>query len=437
MNDQSDAWADAPAHPLNAIAEQFKAPDTERHQSDAVASSPPSLSLLKLSSPALLIDQSLNVVWQNSLACSMLWQVQDQKINPSHAPSIFDLLFSSAFQRRVDPWKQWLAFFVDTVRHVTTPSDLEGVIEELAEERQLLVKGMITDLEDTSHPTRRRSGLYGSLIDGHGTAFDVAVTRFESNVLMVFEPRSADDPQLVEAEDSGVKIRSEMPHQQPQPVKIDLCVLSAVLNDAKTIRTEMLDEEYGRLFLRIWHLCAETIEDFGGEVSQSGGTGILGYFLSSGRNPSSPLGAIQCALELKRKILEVGREWKIRKGWLHDIDLNMGIHTGIEQMVTLPSSLGDQLLTLGATLDVARYLSGISSGGQIWATKAVIHCVPENDLKSLRFGIFRTDNQRQVFIARYFSRIRDLAPAKGSGSNPESDLGACAVTQIFDRQGHG
>jgi class 3 adenylate cyclase len=137
-------------------------------------------------------------------------------------------------------------------------------------------------------------------------------------------------------------------------------------------------------------------------------------------------------------MMELGRQWKIRKGWLRDIDLNIGIHTGVEYVAYVPSSSGDFLLALGATLDTAKYLSGIASGGQIWATKAVINRVPEKEMKALRFGIFRMDGNRQVFIARYFSRIRDLAfTAAGPEGGGPGDLGNCAVTQIFDRQGHG
>lgn len=435
MNDQ----ADAPAHPLNAIAEQFKPSDIERHPpgEQEVAPSPPSLSLLKLSSPAILIDQTLRVVWQNSEACEELWHITDHQPNPPQTPSIFELLLSADFQHRVATWKQWLTFFLERVRHLATASDLESAISELADEKQQLVRRMLTDLEDRSQPAIAISGLHGSLHDGHGTAFDIAVTRFESNLLMAFEPRPADVVQRGKTEAIGTEKHSQMPHPAPEPTRTEVCVLSAVLDGAQTIRTEMLDEEYGLLFLRIWQICTETIEAFGGQIGQVVGTGFLSYFLPGERTPSPSLGAVQCALELKRNIMDVGREWKIRKGWLHDIDLNIGIHTGVEQMAILPSSSGDHLLPLGATMDVATYLSGVSSGGQIWATKALIHRVPENELKSLRFGIFRTDSHRQVFIARYFSRIRDLAAVRDSDSRPKNALGACPVTQLFDRQGHG
>jgi hypothetical protein len=67
----------------------------------------------------------------------------------------------------------------------------------------------------------------------------------------------------------------------------------------------------------------------------------------------------------------------------------------------------------------------------------MIHRVPESELKSLRFGIFRSDSHRQMFVARCFSRIRDLAAAESPALHLDEEMGACAVTQVFDRQGHG
>lgn len=434
MNEQGDAKA----HPLNAIAGQFKRSegDTDRNVGHEALSSPPPLSLLKLMAPAILIDRTLHVVWQNKAAYETLWHADDAVPDSSHAPSIFDLLLSSAFQNRIERWKEWLRFFLVKIRHLPTASELEQQIEALTDEGRLTAKSVLTDLNDAPRVNPSSAGSYGLLEDGRGTTFEVAVIRFESRLLMVFEPVPAGDIQHRESKMNGDEKSAELVQKLSQPTKAEISILAATLNDAVTLRTEMLDEEYSHLFMSIWQICSETITSFGGVVSQSG-SDILGYFLSPKQSETDRLGAIQCALELKNRMLELGREWKIRKGWLQDIDLNIGIHTGVEYMASASSGLGGHILVLGETLDIAKHLAGIATGGQIWATKAVIHRLPEKELKSLRFGIFRTENNRQVFIARYFSRIRDLNAEGDSDAGTEGDMGACAVTQIFDRQGHG
>ena len=438
MNEQ----AETPIHPLNAISEQFKSSDTgsdrgdDRQPSD-VETTAPSLSLLKLSSPAILIDQTLQVIWQNSAACKVLWHIDDAPPFSSQTQSIFDLLFKKGVFEQTDRWTEWLVFFLVQARQLTSVQEVGRQIEDLQDEQRQIVQAALNGLEKRIGSQRFTGNAYGTLQDGHGAVFDAVVTRFESNTLMVFEARHAVGvgPGVMSArEDSR---RSELAQSPSQAAKSEISVLSAELNDAGTLRAEMLDEEFSRLFLRVWETTAETIEAFGGVVSQSSGTGILGYFLPGDNNGNRSLGAIQCALELKRKMSELGREWKIRKGWLHDIELNMGIHTGVEYMASVPTIMGDHLLTLGETLDVAKHLSQIASGGQIWTTKTLIHRVPESELKSLRFGIFRSDSHRQMFVARCFSRIRDLASAESPALNLDEEMGACAVTQVFDRQGHG
>ncbi len=433
---------DTPTHPLNAISGQFKSSDAESdrdndRQPPEIVTTSPSLSLLKLSSPALLIDQALQIVWQNHAACKVLWHIDDPPPAPSQAHSIFDLLFKKGHFEQTDHWREWLLFFLVQAIQLTSVQEVERRIEDLPDNQRRTVQSALGGLGKVVDSPHFTGNAYDALQDGHGAVFNVVVTRFESNALMVFESRPADGAGLsvMTAADAGR--RAELAQRFSQAAKSEISVLSAELNDAVTLRTEMLDEEFGHLFLRVWEISAETIEAFGGVVSQSSGTGILGYFLPGDDTENRPLGAIQCALELKRKMSELGREWKIRKGWLHDIELNMGIHTGVEYMAAVPTMLGDHLLALGETLDVAKHLSQIVSGGQIWTTKALIHRVPDKELKSLRFGIFRSDSHRQVFIAKCFSRIRDLATVGSSAPRQDGEMGACAVAQVFDRQGHG
>ena len=432
--------ADAPIHPLNAIAEQFKPADTEMDRIEKIDGremTAPALSLLKISSPAILLDQALQIVWQNNAARQKLWHITETVPDRSPFYSIFDLLFEPRFQNHVDNWKQWLRFFLEQARSLTSEHTVVRLAEELPDEQRQTIQAMLTELTATSDRASANTNLYQLSREGDGTVFEVVVTRFETRSLMVFEPRPDGEVDHPHRKILDVQKHKDFVHQLSYPTKMGLCVLSAGLNDADTLRTEMLDEEFSQLLLRIWGISAETVEENGGIIHQSNGTGLLGYFLPTGDSAINPMGAIQCALELKRKMSELGREWKIRKGWLHDIDLNMGIHAGYEFIASVPAALGNLLLALGETLDVANCLSTIASNGQIWTTKAVIQCLPEKELKHLRFGIFRSENHRQVFIARYFSRIRDLSVTGDSNIHLGGDMGAHAVTQIFDRQGHG
>jgi hypothetical protein len=66
--------------------------------------------------------------------------------------------------------------------------------------------------------------------------------------------------------------------------------------------------------------------------------------------------------------------WKLRQSWLHDIEINMGIHYDMEYVGILTSALGDCLTSFGSALSTApRVLAHMSQNGQLWATKALIN----------------------------------------------------------------
>jgi adenylate cyclase len=236
---------------------------------------------------------------------------------------------------------------------------------------------------------------------------------------------------------AALEQRIEMVRQHPHPVKMDFHVLAARLHNADTLRAEILDEEFGRLMIRLLKIAIGTLEQHGALVYQRAACGLLAFFLPADAAGDNPIHVIQCALDLKTRMRELGREWKIRKRWLHNIELNIGISAGHEYLTMLPTSLGDSLMPLGSARTVAAGLSDMAVKGQIWTTKEVISQVPEHELRHLRFGIFRGEGHQQVFVARCFSRIRDLSGAPVPPFDAGGELGALAVTQIFDRQGPG
>lgn len=229
----------------------------------------------------------------------------------------------------------------------------------------------------------------------------------------------------------------EQVRQHPQPVQMAFDVMVARLNNADTLRAEMLDEEFGRLASRLVKTAISTLAPYGALVYPYGVFGFVIFFLPDDGSGHHPMQTIQAALDLKARMIELGREWKIRKGWLHNLELNIGINSGNELIMALPTARGDNLMPLGDAQTVAAGLSELAVNGQIWTTKTLINQVPPGELKHLRFGIFRGESDRQVFVSRCFSRIRDLSGGGRVRCDVESDLGAQAVTQIFDRQGHG
>jgi hypothetical protein len=90
-------------------------------------------------------------------------------------------------------------------------------------------------------------------------------------------------------------------------------------------------------------------------------------------------------------------------------------------------------ISAGDTVQMAAYLAHLAANGEIWTTKALINQVPPNALKNIRFGIFRDDEHRRVFVARSFSRLRELPDHPAFPSDVQVDFATRSVTQIFDQ----
>ena len=393
-----------------------------------------SLSLDSIKVPAILIDRQLRIAWQNKSAQTQIW-LQASSINSSASqPFLFDLLFDPLFQNKVENWRQWVAFFLRHAQGVVPPDELKQLIEQQSDRPYDVLQTMLVDTLPAYGGSLFSGRIRQVLTTGPLISFWVVAADFAEGRLLVFD-QTVDASVGVDMAKSGdLDQRWENVKQLSQPAKQPFYVLAARLNQADTLRTEMLAEEYSRLLNRVWKATIEIIEQSGGIVNHPNSSSLLGYFLPLDNNDTTPQQLVQCALELKAQMVELGREWKIRKGWLHNIELNMGLHFGEEFMGTIQSSTGDILMTFGDTLQVASCLAQLATNGQIWATKILVNQLPSREVKQLRFGIFRHDGHHQVFIARYFSRVSDLTGIGDRLVEINDEIGRLAVTQIFDRQ---
>lgn len=217
------------------------------------------------------------------------------------------------------------------------------------------------------------------------------------------------------------------------PVQTVFYILAARLNNAGILQAELLPEEYSRLSNCLVHRFATVIETYGGIFEQQAGIGPVAYFLPK-HTSDSPMPVIDCALEIKSQINDISREWKTRKGWLHDIQLNMAMHRADEFIGLLATPLGSALLTHGSALSTCSRLCELASAGQIWSTKDLVNQLDREEIERLNFGIYRSSNHRQVLVGKSFSRLVDLTDLDLKPMKDDIHISELAATQIFDRQ---
>ncbi|HLA27465.1 MAG TPA: adenylate/guanylate cyclase domain-containing protein [Syntrophales bacterium] len=225
------------------------------------------------------------------------------------------------------------------------------------------------------------------------------------------------------------KIISELMKQR-MPSLVSFCVLVAGLQDSSRICAELPPEEYFDLIRDIWKCMNQIFEKYYGTYGKQVGDGIVYYFFKDNDN-SYIVNSIYCAIELRQKIKELDLEWKIRKGWLNDLYLNIGINEGQEFFGTISSAPNIEFTALGDSVNHAGRLSDLARYGAILTTKNLINRLSTGDRKKIRFGIRLKDHDREALVENIFSRVMDMLPLDDAKYSRFNDIATLAVTEIL------
>ena len=129
--------------------------------------------------------------------------------------------------------------------------------------------------------------------------------------------------------------------------------------------------------------------------------------------------------------MRLSNEWKVNKGWLNDLFLNIGINEGEEYFGVIPAAPSIEFTALGDSVNYAGRLSDLARHGSIWTTKNLINRLNETERKLLRYGIHRKDGDRDVLVENVFSRVMDLVPQETPKSYKFKDIATLPVTEIL------
>jgi class 3 adenylate cyclase len=449
------AQSNDPIHPFDAIASKFNHPEMNRSSSTNAAASgkveagtsqsvgigfPHPITPETIKEPAIILSRDLRVIWQNQGANTQIWHKSTDSGLINEEMDIFDIIYDSHFQNTVNNWRQWVAFFIRQAMAMLSVDELERLFSLKMDWQSEALLAMLTDFQPMTSLSTYQGHLQRIANDEIET-FQVVGLNFDRGRLLVFESVGIDssDAPINSPQRHLISRSFDLTKAIEQQTKVPVAILCARLNKADVFSSELLAKDYSRLLGRLWEITGETIQEYSGVFSQYEASGMIGFFLLAEKANHFFVNVIQCALELKNRIGDLGRQWKIQKGWMHDIELNMGIHVGDEYFTPLASSSGGNFIPLGDILRVAATLSSLSNSGQIWTSKEAIDQLSTTQLEALRFGVFRSDQEyaRHVFIPKCFSKIGDLKDQKEIGSTLDQSYLGKPVTQVFDYQGRG
>jgi class 3 adenylate cyclase len=384
--------------------------------------------------PALLLNAQLKIPWQNAAAQVQIWHSAGTAGNDTCARGIFDLLFHPVFKHQVANFSDCLEFFVFQLCAYLPKDQLLTSIGLMDGDHIAAVVPLVEKL-DPSGSTNRSAihYLHQTLKDGSSRSYEVTATNFNEGRLLVFdllEPAAKRQHAIV------VKPPSDRPASLLRTEKVPYILLAAQLDNAVRLRTEMMTDEYQRLISDLCLKCLTKVEHYGGVFGKHVESGFFAYFHLDQDRETGPMRLIECVFEIQEMMGDVEREWRIRKGWLHHIKLNMGLHWERGYLGKLTTSAGEMLTSFGVGLQVTSAISQLAQDGQVWATKALINQIPPQTQIQLRFGILRLDgHRRQTFIRKGFACVKDLFAESHASALHGDLLNLLPITQIFDRSG--
>lgn len=138
-----------------------------------------------------------------------------------------------------------------------------------------------------------------------------------------------------------------------------------------TALSEKLDpEQYSTMVSDYQQLCKDSIDQFGGEIHEFLGDGVVTFFGFPVAHEDDALRSVQCGLDILKRIEQVN---KIReKNGLELIAARIGIHTG----TAVAGEIVGRKQVLGKTPNIAARLEGLADVNSVVISPATFRLVP-------------------------------------------------------------
>ena len=169
-----------------------------------------------------------------------------------------------------------------------------------------------------------------------------------------------------------------------------------------------------------------------GTHGKHAGDGLLYYFFPQ-PDSNYVFNAVRCAREIKAEMQKISKAWQIRKNWLNELYLNIGLTEGQEWLGTFQSATSVDFVVLGDSINQAARISDFARYGAIWVTKSVIGKLSAAERNKVRFGVNRkSPEDREVFVSSSYALVSALVNFDVARNEKLRDIAALPVTEIVE-----
>ncbi len=378
--------------------------------------------------PAYMVNYNFELTWYNEPARQNILGF-DAPPPGSESRNIFLLLLNSANGKSASRRSELMRLYVSLAKPRLSKASLLGIvknldhdaaalIDELYEESERITRQLVVERPCTLH-------------DGSGAAeaWQVYGIYFREGILIIHVPAGEVDPSLLEfISRRDIVVRNLLRKQLP--VLTPLAVLLADLQSSVKICSELPPDEYFELINQIWSTMAPVFRKYYGTYGKHVGDGMVYYFFPQ---PDSNyiFNAVACAHELKQEMRKISKHWQLRKNWLNELYLNIGLHEGQEWLGTFQSATSVEFAVLGDTINHAARLSDFARFGSIWATKNLVSKLTAEERARVDFGITRRgDGDREHFVTSSYSQMGSLVDLNLERHEKLREIATLPITEI-------
>ncbi|MGA8864692.1 MAG: adenylate/guanylate cyclase domain-containing protein [Gallionella sp.] len=421
----------ASSTPYTAASEPFGSADIKVPQIvNAAKSDALRLTIDHIPYPAYMVNYKFEITWLNEEARTELFDSFDHLPADIKDRNALSYLINGRLGRNGANREELLQFYLLLGKGRFSRDDLMNILSGKAG----IPTGNAEEALAQVYPngTLMQLPLTLCLENGEIVHYNVYASYYREGILFIHLPGHADSESLLGIlERRDEVIRSLL--KKHLPVLTDVAVLVADLQSSVRICSELPPEEYFELINQIWATMEPIFRKYYGTHGKHVGDGMVYYFFPQ-PDCNYISNALMCAKEMKAAMLNISKEWQMRKNWMNALCLNIGLNEGYDWLGIFQNETKVEFTVLGDTINHATRLSEFARDGAIWATKNLLGKLPAIKRQRIKFGIRRQNaDGHEIFISEFYSRVSELTNLNAAVNNKiMHDIATLPVTEIME-----
>ena len=360
-----------------------------------------------IAASAFFVNHDLRIGWIKVDRGDRLSKAISDEITDDPFGTVFDIMLRASLKELVFNWQPLFSFTYGFLQETTSPNIFNRLAPTISPNLER------TDHPQESSPDGGRKGFIDScpirLADNRGRMQGMRIygIALKEGTLFVLDEERWQDAHA--GNEAGEPDAASQTDAESASRKTPFSVLSARLDDSRSIVDTLLPETYFQIMTRIWDESDRVLASYGGQRAKRSGTDVQ-YIIPWHAGTDPAYDAIRCAVELRDKMREIEASLKAEGGWFSDIRLNIGISSGSDHLQQEDLTASMAFMLPGGAADQAFHLSTIAHGGAIWITKSAFSHLAPQQMKRITFGIYRDDK----LIRNIFAQVSDLPHAPGT-----------------------